>query len=116
MLAEAEARGIYSHLILGDLEKVLAEAGPTYDLIVSADTMTYFGDLAPAFSGVANRLTPGGFYVFASEAKAGKGWEKTKVHRYRHGESPICAPKQAVPAWTSPTCSNARCAWKRASP
>ncbi|MNC89146.1 hypothetical protein D3C83_50460 [compost metagenome] len=34
-----------------------------------------------------NRLAPGGFYVFASEAKPGDGWEKTKVHRYRHGRS-----------------------------
>ena len=87
MLEAARARGIYSDLILGDLETVLAESGPLYDLIVSADTMTYFGDLAPALSGVAKRLERGGFYVFASEAKAGEGWEKTKVHRYRHGES-----------------------------
>jgi predicted TPR repeat methyltransferase len=49
--------------------------------------MTYFGDLAPVFGGVAKRLEEAGFYVFASEAKAGGGWEKTKVHRYRHGES-----------------------------
>jgi len=87
MLEAARARGIYSGLILGDLETVLAAPGAAYDLIVSADTMTYFGDLAPAFSGVAKRLEPGGFYVFASEAKPGDGWEKTKVHRYRHTES-----------------------------
>ena len=87
MLEEAHARRIYSELILGDLETVLNQPGTSYDLIVSADTMTYFGDLAPAFSGVAKRLEPGGFYVFASEAKTGDGWEKTKVHRYRHGQS-----------------------------
>ena len=87
MLEVADARGLYSNLILGDLETVLAEPGASYDLIVSADTMTYFGDLARAFAGVANRLERGGFYVFASEAKRGDGWEKTKVHRYRHGQS-----------------------------
>jgi predicted TPR repeat methyltransferase len=87
MLEAARARGIYSTLILGDLEAVLADSGPLYDLIVSADTMTYFGDLAPAFTGVDRRLEPGGCYVFASEAKAGEDWEKTKVHRYRHAES-----------------------------
>ena len=87
MLDAAHARGIYSSLILGDLETILAEPGPSYDLIVSADTMTYFGDLAPAFSGVAKRLEPRGVYVFAGEAKTGEGWEKTKVHRYRHSES-----------------------------
>ena len=86
MLEEANARGIYANLILGDLETVLAEPGALYDLIVSADTMTYFGDLSRAIAGVAGRLKPGGVYVFASEAKMGDGWEKTKVHRYRHGE------------------------------
>jgi predicted TPR repeat methyltransferase len=39
------------------------------------------------FSGVSKVLEPGGLYVFASEAKVGDGWEKTKVHRYRHGQS-----------------------------
>jgi predicted TPR repeat methyltransferase len=87
MIDAARARGIYDSLILGDLETVLAEPGPSYDLIVSADTMTYFGDLAPVLSGVASRLEPGGFYVFASEAKNGDGWEKTMVHRFRHGEA-----------------------------
>jgi predicted TPR repeat methyltransferase len=87
MIEAARARGIYNDLIVGDLETVLAAPGVSYDLIVSADTMTYFGELAPAFSGVANRLEPGGFYLFASEAKTGNGWEKTKVHRYRHSEA-----------------------------
>jgi len=86
MIDAARSRGIYDDVILGDLETVLAESDASYDLIVSADTMTYFGDLAPAFAGVAKRLEPGGFYLFASEAKAGDGWEQTKVHRFRHSE------------------------------
>jgi predicted TPR repeat methyltransferase len=86
MMEAAQARGIYDDLILGDLESVLAQAGVSYNLIVSADTMTYFGNLAPALSGVAKRLEPGGFYLFASEAKAGEGWEQTKVHRFRQSE------------------------------
>ena len=48
--------------------------------------MAYFGNLAPALSGVAKRLEPGGFYLFANEAKAGEGWAQTMVHRFRHGE------------------------------
>src|SRR4029077_16651226 len=87
MIQAARAREIYGHLIVGDLEAMLAETGPSYELIVSADTMTYFGDLAPVFSGVARRLAPGGFYIFASEAKPGNGWEQTEVHRFRHSEA-----------------------------
>ncbi|HYM17478.1 MAG TPA: methyltransferase domain-containing protein, partial [Micropepsaceae bacterium] len=86
MIEAARARGIYDALILGDLETVLMEEGPSYDLMLSADTMIYLGDLAPTFRGVAHRLEPSGFYVFACEAKEGEGWEQTPANRFRHSE------------------------------
>jgi predicted TPR repeat methyltransferase len=86
MIETARARGIYDSLILGDLETVLAAPGPAYDLIVSADTMIYLGDLAPAFSGVANRLEKGGYYLFACEAKTGTGWAFTASNRFAHSK------------------------------
>ena len=73
------------------METALATPGPTYDLILSADTMVYLGDLAPTFSGVANRLQPGGFYIFACESKSGEGWEQTPQNRFRHSESSLRA-------------------------
>jgi predicted TPR repeat methyltransferase len=87
MIEAARTRGIYNDLILGDLETVLAEPGRTYDLILSADTMIYLGDLAPTFSGVANRLAPDGHYIFAVESKEGEGWEQTPQNRFRHSEA-----------------------------
>jgi predicted TPR repeat methyltransferase len=87
MIEATRTRGIYDDLILGDLETVLAEPGPRYDLILSADTMIYLGDLAPTFSGVANRLERNGFYVFAVESKEGEGWEQTPQNRFRHSEA-----------------------------
>lgn len=87
MIEVARKRGIYDDLILGDLETVLAAPGPSYDVIVSADTMVYLGDLAPTFRGVVNRLAAGGYYLFAMEAKEGSGWEQTDVSRFRHSES-----------------------------
>jgi predicted TPR repeat methyltransferase len=86
MLDVARKRGIYNELILGDLETVLAEPGPSYDLIVSADTMVYLGDLAPTFRGVFNRLVAGGYYLFACEARPGEGWEQN-TNRFRHSEA-----------------------------
>jgi predicted TPR repeat methyltransferase len=91
MIEGARLRGIYDELILGDLETVLAQQGRSYNLMISADTMTYFGELEPVFAGVARRLEPGGFYLFASEAKEGEGWEQTKVHRFRHSEAYVRA-------------------------
>jgi predicted TPR repeat methyltransferase len=87
MIEAARRRGIYDDLILDDLEIVLALPGQRYDLILSADTMIYLGDLAPTFSGVANRLAPGGFYIFAVESKSGEGWEQTPADRFRHSLS-----------------------------
>jgi len=87
MIEAARARGVYDDLILDDLETALAVPGRSYDLILSADTMVYLGDLAPTFSGVAKRLVPGGFYIFAVEAKTADGWEQTPANRFRHSEA-----------------------------
>jgi predicted TPR repeat methyltransferase len=80
----AKKRGIYSELILGDLEPILASPGPSYDLMLAADTMIYIGDLAPTFGGAAQRLEPGGHFLLAVEAKEGAGWEQTPDNRFVH--------------------------------
>lgn len=83
----AGKRGIYDELILGDLEPYLASPGKPYDLMLAADTMIYLGDLAPTFGGAAYRLEPGGYFIFAVEAKEGEGWEKTAENRYAHSRT-----------------------------
>jgi predicted TPR repeat methyltransferase len=87
MLEGARLRGIYGELITGDIETVLAEPGPSYDLILAADTMSYLGDLSRVFAGVAARLVPEGFYLFAVESMPGDGWEQTPRKLFRHSDS-----------------------------
>jgi predicted TPR repeat methyltransferase len=87
MVEAARARAIYYDVIQGDIETILHVVGRTYDLILAADTMIYFGDLSTILSGVAKRLETGGFYLFAVEAKDGDGWEQTEAHRFRHSEA-----------------------------
>jgi predicted TPR repeat methyltransferase len=84
MIEAARARGIYDELILGDLEMVLHTPSATYELILAADTMIYLGDLAPTFSGVAKRLEPDGFYLFAAESAPDGDWQQTPQNRFRH--------------------------------
>jgi predicted TPR repeat methyltransferase len=84
MIEAARARGIYDELLLGDLETVLHMPGTRYDLILAADTMIYIGDLAPTFSGVAKRLEPEGFYIFAVERTQDGEWQQTPQNRFRH--------------------------------
>ena len=84
MIEAARARGIYDELILGDLETELYAPGPNYELILAADTMIYLGYLAPTFFGVAHRLEPEGFYIFAVESTAEGEWQQTPSNRFRH--------------------------------
>jgi len=86
MIEAARARAIYYDLIAGDIETILHAVGRTYDLILAADTMIYFGELATILGGVAKRLESGGFFLFAVEAKDGEGWEQTEAKRFRHSE------------------------------
>jgi predicted TPR repeat methyltransferase len=95
MIEAAKTRGIYDELILGDLEAVLAEPGRVYELILAADTMIYIGDLSNCFAGVANRLAPGGFYLFAVESWRGEGWQQTPMNRFRHSEAYLRAQAAA---------------------
>jgi predicted TPR repeat methyltransferase len=87
MIEEARKRGIYDQLLVADFESFLAAPGPSYGLILCADALVYVGDLAPTFTGVANRLEPGGVFLFTAEAKRGGGWELTDANRFRHSAS-----------------------------
>jgi predicted TPR repeat methyltransferase len=86
MIEQARARGIYSHLAVGDLETALTEKDAFYDLILAADTLVYIGDLAPVFGGARHRLKPSGFLLATFEKKDDSGYELGPKRRYRHGE------------------------------
>src|SRR6266566_2588071 len=87
MIEHARNRGVYESLAVEDVETALAKPGPTYDLILAADTLVYLGDLGPLFRGVSGRLRKGGFFLFTVERKLGDGFELGPKRRYRHGEA-----------------------------
>jgi predicted TPR repeat methyltransferase len=86
MVERARARGVYRHLMVADLEQALAEAGPSYDLILAADTLVYIGDLGPVFRGACRRLKAGGFLLATFEKKDEPGYGLGQKRRYRHSE------------------------------
>lgn len=88
MLARARARKTYDELIEAELATWLARQRPVHDLIVSADTLCYFGALEGVFSGAAAALRPGGRLVFTVE-RADDGvtaYQLTSSGRYSHAE------------------------------
>lgn len=88
MLARARARKAYDELIESELAAWLAGRSEEFDLIVSADTLCYFGALEHALAGAARALRPGGRIVFTVEraAEGVREYHLDTTGRYTHAE------------------------------
>lgn len=90
MLAKARARGGYDELVQGELVAFLSERGRAWDLVVSADTLCYFGALEDFAAAAAAALRPQGLLVFtvealdAAAAQAGADHRLLAHGRYSH--------------------------------
>ena len=89
MLAEARKRKAYDELIESELAAWLSSRTEEFDLIVSADTLCYFGALDQAVSGAAGALRPGGRIVFTVERAADDvaEYKLDPTGRYSHAEN-----------------------------
>ena len=67
MLAHANDKNVYHALMKAELTEFLRDNGEAFDLIVSADTLVYFGDLKGAIAAFAYALRPNGLFVFTLE-------------------------------------------------
>lgn len=95
MIEKARARHIYNDLVVADLESALAAPGPTYDLILAADTLVYLGDLRAVFEGVRKKLSPDGYFLFTTEA-AVEGFELGPKRRWRHSDAYLRATAKSA--------------------
>jgi predicted TPR repeat methyltransferase len=95
MIEKARGRGIYDTLTVGDIESALAAPGPSYDLILAADTLVYLGDLAPVFRGARRRLAEDGYFLFTVEA-ADDGFALGPKRRWRHSDAYLRAAAAAA--------------------
>lgn len=91
MVKRAVPRAVYDELVVKELTAFLRERPGAWDLVVSADTLCYFGDLGPLMSAVAAALRPGGHLVFtverATDADAPAGHRLNPHGRYSHTEA-----------------------------
>lgn len=74
MLEQARARGVYHELVKGELVAFLEGHPAAYDVVVSADTLVYFGALDGAARAAARALRPGGLFVFTVEEAVEPEW------------------------------------------
>ncbi|TFW14837.1 tetratricopeptide repeat protein [Duganella callida] len=91
MLAKAAQRNVYDALDAAEVTAWLAAADAGYDLIVSADTLCYFGALEAVMAAAGGALRPGGTLIFTVEATADSAAAPTfLLHphgRYSHTEA-----------------------------
>jgi len=67
MLAQAKEKQLYDELVHIELTEYLREHPASFDVIVSADTLVYFGALENVIAAAAAALRPGGFLIFTLE-------------------------------------------------
>ena len=88
MLAKAEGKGVYDALEKAELTAYLAAHVATFDLVVSADTLVYFGRLEAAIAAAHRSLRASGWLVFTVEDAAPEnpqeGFRINPHGRYSH--------------------------------
>jgi predicted TPR repeat methyltransferase len=88
MLARARERGVYDELVKSELTAYLTDCDETFDVIVSADTLVYFGPLETVVAAFEKALRPGGRVVFTVEELVGDaGYAISASGRYRHARA-----------------------------
>jgi predicted TPR repeat methyltransferase len=90
MLAEARARNVYDELHEAELVAFMRGHPAEYDVVISADTLVYFGALEEAMAAAAGALRPGGILAFTVEAEPADSGETFRLQhhgRYTHSGS-----------------------------
>jgi predicted TPR repeat methyltransferase len=93
MLTHAKEKNVYHALKKAELTEYLRDQREAFDLIVSADTLVYFGDLTGVISALAGALRPNGLAVFTLEEAVGDSAVvdyRLELHgRYSHAQTYI---------------------------
>ncbi len=92
MLDRARLRNVYDELVEAELTEYLGQSANRFDVIVSADTLVYFGDLVPVLATASRALRSGGLLAFTIEHLPDDEGLDSRLQphgRYCHAESYI---------------------------
>jgi len=89
MLDKARVRGGYQELVKAELVAYLQAQPGRFDIVVSADTLCYFGRIDAALAAAGQALRPGGRLIFTVETLSGEppeaaGYRLLANGRYAH--------------------------------
>lgn len=86
MLETARQRNVYDELARMELTDYLNRHRSAFDLIVSSDTLNYFGDLGPLFRAMKKAMRSRGLLIFTVE-EAEDAFRINPSGRYSHGRA-----------------------------
>ncbi|MGC4061915.1 MAG: tetratricopeptide repeat protein [Aquabacterium sp.] len=92
MLDKAQNKGVYDDLYKAELTEFLQLSPRQWDVVLSADTLCYFGDLTKLSKAAAESLKPGGTLIFTVEALPDDSPEPHQIQphgRYAHSSPHI---------------------------
>ncbi|RUR07211.1 tetratricopeptide repeat protein [Legionella sp. km772] len=84
MIEHAKKKAIYDELLQMELLDFLKQDPKHYDLIVAADVLPYFGDLAPLIQLVSEHLTEEHYFIFTTEINEESPWQLESSARFSH--------------------------------
>lgn len=91
MLALAKEKDVYDALVRRELTGHMRDHPARFDVIVSADTLVYFGDLECVVAAAGVALRPNGLFIFTLEDWVGGvadiGWRLELHGRYSHARA-----------------------------
>jgi predicted TPR repeat methyltransferase len=96
MVDHARERGVYDEVVVGEITEALREQPATWDVIIAADAIIYFGDLGELVSAAARALRAGGRLVFSLERTDGRDYELRPSGRYAHSREYIAGLARAA--------------------
>ena len=91
MLEKAKKRELYTELCQEDIITFLPLYPDRFDLVVSADVLTYLGDLSAVFSGLSAAVKSGGRIVFtvSENTRSDEEYAMEPSGRFMHGKKYI---------------------------
>ena len=92
MLDRAQTKGVYGDLYKAELTEFLQLSPHQWDVVLSADTLCYFGDLTKVVAASADALKPGGLLIFTVESLPEDATELHQIQphgRYAHSAAHI---------------------------
>jgi predicted TPR repeat methyltransferase len=87
MLQQAKARGVYDEAVVDEAVAYLGKcAAESFDFVIAADVLVYFGALEPMFNGASRVLRPGGTFAFSTE-EGERDFALLSTGRYAHSQA-----------------------------